>query len=748
MRSRSSWCSVLLALLLGILTGCGEGAKREPARRTLLDLTADFDLADLEREPGLVDLGTPAARALLRRGWSQDETEGNHTFVWSDGPESEIEFFVSAPRNLPLTLRGDPFQFPGAPPQAIDVALNGKPAVRISAIQHRFNGGFTLQGRDMRAGTNRLTFHYGWTRSPQEVTGGQSPDRRRLAVSWDSLRFGTGVDEGARARAAGDQLALPFGWRMSSYLRLPPGAVLSIAELRSRNDQPGELHVVLQPEGGAEREVVRLKPKGDAETVKLDAAGTEPVRVSLVAVSGGSGGDGLLLRRPRIEVPRQAEPHDRQPAATVAPAALRRPSPVKRPRNVIIYLVDALRADHLGCYGYGKPVSPHIDAFAREATLFRHAVAQSSWTRPSVATILTGLLPRTHGVHRRRHALASQAVTLAEVLHDRGYRTAGFVTNGNVARAFGFAQGFETYRLLPHRHSALDVNARAAEWLAGGDRAAPFFLYLHTVEPHAPYNPPPAFRRRFAPGVRGEELTGMHVFKLLREGKLAPTPALRQDLLALYDGEIAANDVAFGELRDLLVRRGLWEDTMIVFLADHGEEFLDHGGWEHGKTLHAEMLDVPLIVRLPGAGSGRIVERQVQHADVVPTILAALGLAVPAGVEGRSFLAAIDGDGAPESEDAEAFSWLDEYGVRASSVTTPAWRFIAARAPVIGTNLYDRRADPGERRDLATDRPVRAGYLGARLKIAERPRAGALRPAEGAVNAELRRRLQALGYVH
>jgi len=154
-----------------------------------------------------------------------------------------------------------------------------------------------------------------------------------------------------------------------------------------------------------------------------------------------------------------------------------------------------------------------------------------------------------------------------------------------------------------------------------------------------------------------------------------------------------------------------------------------------------------LIVRIPGAGEGRIVERQVQHADVVPTILEALGLPLPAGVEGRSFLASIHGD-APPGDDEEAYSWLDEFGVRASSVTTPAWHLIVAQAPTAERNLYDRRADPGERRDLEPDRPVRAGFLATRLRIAERPRAGTLRPAEGAMNAELRRRLQALGYAH
>src|SRR6185295_18549600 len=248
-------------------------------------------------------------------------------------------------------------------------------------------------------------------------------------------------DEKSRVRAAGGRLALPFGWRVSSYLRLPPDAALSIEDVRSRDGRPGELRITVQPEGGEEQEVARLTPRGRAETVELGEAGAEPVRISLTAIPGGSGGEGLLLRGPIITAPGPAAIQKRTAARAATPAALRTSAPAGRPRNVIIYLVDTLRADHVGCYGYAKPVSPRIDAFARHATLFHHVVAQSSWTRPSTATILTGLLPVTHGLHRRRHALSGQAVTLAETLRGRGFRTAGFVANGNVARGFGFAQG-------------------------------------------------------------------------------------------------------------------------------------------------------------------------------------------------------------------------------------------------------------------------------------------------------------------
>ena len=413
--------------------------------------------------------------------------------------------------------------------------------------------------------------------------------------------------------------------------------------------------------------------------------------------------------------------------------------------------MDTLRADHLGCYGYPKPVSPRIDAFARRATIFRHTVAQSSWTRPSTATILTGLMPVTHGVQTRRSSLSEKAVTLAEMLKARGYRTAGFITNGNVARSFGFGQGFETYKILSHnRNSAAEVNARAAEWLDGlGKGKAPFFLYLHTVEPHAPYGPPPAFRQRFAPGAQEEE-THMRILRLLQRGKIQPSPELLRNLLDLYDAEIATNDAAFGDLMDLLVRRGLWEKTIVVFVSDHGEEFLDHGDWEHGKTLHTEMLDVPLILRIPGVGEGKMVERLAQHADIVPTLLVALGLPVPEAVEGRSLVSWMAGGGSPEEAGAEeaAFSWLDRDANRSAAVTTPDWRLIEIRSPRPGHSLYDRRADPGERKDLAVDRSVRTGYLGGRLRAEERPRKGALQAGEGTIDEETRKQLQALGYMH
>ncbi|HEY9422359.1 MAG TPA: hypothetical protein VIW92_13155, partial [Thermoanaerobaculia bacterium] len=204
---------LVLLCLLGPLTGCGDKRRPDVPLETVHDLTAGLDLAEIDREPGTVDLGTPEARPLLRKGWGQDEG----AFVWSDGPESEVEFFLAAPRDIPLTLRGKPYQSPGAPPQEVTLFLNGTRIDRITPGGQ--DSRVVLPARRLRTGANRLALRYAWTRSPHEENG--SGDRRRLAVAWDLLRFETGVDERARLRAAGGQLAIPFGWRVTSYLRLP-----------------------------------------------------------------------------------------------------------------------------------------------------------------------------------------------------------------------------------------------------------------------------------------------------------------------------------------------------------------------------------------------------------------------------------------------------------------------------------------------------------------------------------------------
>lgn len=591
-----------------------------------------------------------------------------------------------------------------------------------------------------------------------------------------TVEGGGAVRQDARngVRALGEDLFLPLDAQIDFFLRPPAGSVLEARSVRLRGLDRGWIEVSVRIEGeGESRQVGRLEGTS-ARSLELPSDGERAIRLRLSARSTSSQapsqpgieGAGLLLGRPAVTAPDAREGRTGTAASRSLSGGKRPAEPAWGSRgtgaraNVLIYMIDTLRADHLGCYGYGRPVSPAIDRFARDAVLFEDTVAQSPWTRSSVASLLTGLWPGTHGAEDRWDTLAPEALTLAEVLHRHGYRTGGVITNRSVARAFGFAQGFDTYRMLTPEDTSARVHELAVEWLSrwreeqteGGRR--PFFLYLHTVDPHSPYDPPERFRERFAAAVPRDGTGQREWLRLLKDGELEVTETLTRHLVDLFDGEIAANDESFGRLTEWLAGEGLLEETVVVLVSDHGEEFHEHGQWEHGKTLYAESVQVPLIVRFPGPDvphlRGRRVAVPVQHTDVFPTLLAYLGLPVPGAVEGRDLGPLLtDGVGA-WADEALIFSRVDLDGCRAGSVTTGTWRLHDGRSPCSGegVELYHRRRDPGEQRSLAERRPVTNGYLRSLLRARELLNEGALQPGEAEVDEETREQLRALGYLN
>jgi arylsulfatase A-like enzyme len=421
--------------------------------------------------------------------------------------------------------------------------------------------------------------------------------------------------------------------------------------------------------------------------------------------------------------------------------------------NLVVYLIDTLRADHLGSYGYPKPTSPEIDELARSAVRFVEARAQSSWTKPAVATILTGLYPVQHGAERRSKGLDPSLVTLAERLATAGYQTAFFGTNPTVTQKFGFDQGFDEFnyvaRKVGRRRRSVDshtIHREIVAWLDRRDASKPFFLFVHTLDPHDAYRPDEPWRSRFAPGVdveaaccvRDQQVSGLTGEAALRRA---------EESRALYDGEIAQNDAAFGLLVDELERRGLADGSAIVLTSDHGEEFFDHGGWGHASTLYEEVLRVPFILRLPrGARGGTELAGPLDQIDVAPTLLALAGLDA-SGMPGASWLPALDGGDAP---DAESLAWLAHPSFSISAAAGGGWKWIGFTSPVPpgrpAEELFRLAADPLERENLLAREPGRARWLAARsASVAER--AGPAVAPEVEIDAELDRELRALGYI-
>ncbi len=401
--------------------------------------------------------------------------------------------------------------------------------------------------------------------------------------------------------------------------------------------------------------------------------------------------------------------------------------------SAIIYLIDTLRSDHLGCYGYEKPTSPHIDTFAEGAFLFSQARATSTWTKPSTATVLTGLPPDYHGANHSWSSLRSECVTLAEMFKAAGYTTVAFVTNGWVGGSYyNFWQGFDEFDSVEPREGidyarnkirAEAVQASIEKWLEKHSDER-FFMYVHTIDPHAPYVPPEEDLRPFEQSYDGKVSGKIYD----DEGNPAPdsfsvigTPADVAHVVALYDGEVHYSDRWFGELVRELKDRKMYDKTMVLLVADHGEKFWEEGHdpprWDHGHTLYDVEMRVPLVVRAAWMASraGRS-DAVVTTADITPTVAEMFGLECPPCVVGKSLLPLIKGEAGSNIHGRQVFACETRYGGgrfdMLYGVLAGGFKYVRRLMPEPKEYLFDLQKDPEERRNVLEEIPE----AGAKLK--------------------------------
>ena len=306
---------------------------------------------------------------------------------------------------------------------------------------------------------------------------------------------------------------------------------------------------------------------------------------------------------------------------------------IKFPHGIILISLDTLRADHLGIHGYHRNTSPNIDAFAKEGVIFDNAVAQSPWTLPSHMSIMTSLYPLFHGVRESTSRLANEHVTLAELLREGGYQTAAFTDGVFVSGAFGFQQGFDIYN--DQGRGIAQIIAKAKKWL-DTNRSKPFFLFIHCLDIHMPYNPPPPYNTIFHDFVYTGNLTPD---KDTLTAKLEVNDEDLRHFIALYDGGIRYTDEKIGEFLSYLRGSELASQSLIIITSDHGEEFKEHGSFLHWQLYYKPNLHVPLLIHIPGYPGNKIrIVELVQSIDLLPTILEIAGLPSHSQAQGRSLI--------------------------------------------------------------------------------------------------------------
>ncbi len=441
--------------------------------------------------------------------------------------------------------------------------------------------------------------------------------------------------------------------------------------------------------------------------------------------------------------------------------------------NILLITVDTLRADHLGAYGYPRDTSPHIDRLAREGVLFLQAVTQWPKTSPSFASMFTSTYGRTNGLIRlTRQRVADHFVLLAELLRNARYQTAAVVANGNLGKVFNFHQGFDTYvevwKEPGHRDSgeAQYVSRHAISWLKREGRKQPFFLWLHSNDPHARYEPPGQFHEMF---VGDEYYEGSRRVPLNpgRDQNIGGIPARshlgqRDEVdyyIAQYDAEIRFTDEQIGAVMRALEDLGLGENTIVILAADHGESLGEHNYYfEHGRFAYDSCARVPLIIRAAALGEpGQVVESPVELIDVVPTILELVGLPPHPEAEGKSLVPLVAGDEATASRWAYAFTEAGYRNDYQRAIRTTRWKLIyipdpATQAIMQGRSfeLYDIVNDPGETQNLIDLHPEVAKKLKAELFrwMAMQDEASGARPSVPArIDPATREQLRTLGYI-
>jgi arylsulfatase A-like enzyme len=743
MRRMRRACLVHLGLLLAV----AEAGCRRAGLAVVHDLVEELPAAEITGVPTLLLFGTPAAQASEEGGILRADATEPERFAWA---EKEARLTLRWDDTRPRVAALDVSPAPGLRRQTLDLRLNGS---RLAHLPFRRRSRFVVElpATLQKAGENRLSLLFGRAGASDDTGPPRAARLHALAVdnaagsrlAWLAEPDAPPVVEGRRD---GEPTLVQMSGATVTYaLQLPEGAELRVRpRLADGSRSPARLSVGLEDGSGPIQELWSgtLTPGQSVPEVRVGLAGRNGRSLRLVLHADGSGPAWVAWMAPRILAP-PAAPDSRAQALQDA----------LQGSNVILVVLDAAGARHFSSYGYERRTTPEIDAIAAEGVLFENAYTTGVYTLAAMGSLWTSRAPEESSAPNRGLSRSPGApVTLAERLAAVGIHSAGFVANARAGKGYGMDRGFSEFHevLTDGVGRAGALRAAVAGWLRQRPRA-PFFLYVHFREPHFPYDPRPPFDTRFGAvatlpaAARREQgwIDGVNA------GRVSMTPEQRDDLVRLYDGNLASADSEIGALRQTLQESGLWDRSVVVITGDHGEALGEHGYVGHNRQVHEESAHIPLVLRFPrGQGpAGVRVATPTGPLDVAPTVSEIFGLpgaARPEAFRGTGLLGlALGSPGRGFVVTRNAVDDRPTYAIRDG-------RYAFLRSQRRGTELlFDSVRDPLETRDVARNEPLEAAFLRGRLFLwlaRLRPE-----PAEpgGAprLTPEQREQLRALGYV-
>jgi arylsulfatase A-like enzyme len=664
---------------------------------TYEDLLALLHLADVYDPAGLfIDFGTAARLKYTLGNWNsgwQGESREGEARVSTFGKTARLYLPAASKEPMQLRFRAKPYAN-----GALIVYVNGKTAgeARVSQGDGFRSFEIPISAEYLRAGENSIMLRAtktarvrGKARSlamdwlvfePPSVEGASEP--RRVEVEQASAG---GVDRRAIVLASGAQV----DW----FAEVPEDGTL-VFGTGLGSEGSGTLALEINSDGSP----------GSTQRVEVGASWSDQ-QVSLKQLAGK-----IVRVRFRNEGETELALSDVRVVRRVGEVVT-----VDEPaRNVVVLLIDTLRASKLQAY-YPKTrvKTPTIDAFASQGTLFERPQSPENWTKPSVASVLTSLHPATHNTKQDASKLPKSALMLSEVYQKAGFKTASFIANGYVSNAFGFDQGWDHYTNYireARNTNASNVFGEAEGWIEK-NKDGRFFVYIQTIDPHVPYDPPAKFLEMYDPQPYNGQVKNRRTHLMLDDAKKNPkkyafTKRDKERIEALHDGEISYHDEHFGKFLVKLQELGLDENTIIVVTSDHGEEFQEHGSWGHGHSVYQELLGVPLMFRWPGVipASTRI-GPVVSTLDIGPTVLEATGVPIPEKFEGRSLLGFMRGDW-PSGPYVAFSDFLDHRRV----IRGGDWKMIIRGN--LSQVMFDLGNDYWEQKELdGSDHPIAQRYL-------------------------------------